>query len=142
MYWLVFRRQLHHECRLCPSAGKIPSLPSSIPLCSEAVMKHAKLPVLAFLSLAVSALAFGQAAVTSLRGTVSETSGGAVAGAQVDLDDRTNGSHAIATTGTDGAYEFPQLKPGSYTITVASGGGFAKQTKFAELLVSQPATIN
>ena len=105
-------------------------------------MKHAKLAVLVFLSLALGPLAFGQAAVTSLRGTVSDTSGGAVAGAQVDLDDRTNGSHATATTGTDGAYEFPQLKPGSYTITVATGGGFAKQTKFAELLVSQPATIN
>jgi carboxypeptidase family protein len=98
------------------------------------------LSMTAFL-LACASLAFGQAAVTSLRGTVTDPSGAVVAGAQVDLGDKSNGFHASRTTGADGSYEFPQLKPGSYTIT-ATGAGFAKQSKAAELLVSQPATIN
>src|SRR5207237_2624870 len=45
------------------------------------------------------------------------------------------------STDQNGAYEFPQIPPGKYTIT-ATKEGFGKQAKVAELLVSQPATIN
>ena len=86
-------------------------------------------------------LAFGQAAITSLRGTVTDPTGAVVAGAQVEASDNAKGFHATRTTGGDGTYEFPQLSPGSYTIT-AAGAGFARQSRTAELLVSQPATIN
>src|ERR1700730_6867496 len=104
-------------------------------------MKYSKAFVVTSLSLGVAVLAFGQAAVTSLRGTVTDPTGAVIAGAQVELGDQSNGFHASRTTGPDGAYEFPQLNPGQYAITV-TGGGFARQTKAAELLVSQPATIN
>jgi hypothetical protein len=104
-------------------------------------MKYSKSVVVTSLSLGMAVLAFGQAAVTSLRGTVTDPTGAVIAGAQVELGDQSNGFHASRTTGPDGAYEFPQLNPGHYAITV-TGGGFARQTKTAELLVSQPATIN
>ncbi len=62
-------------------------------------------------------------------------------GAEVTLDNKTNGSHQATRTGAQGNYEFLQLTPALYVIT-ASKGGFAAQTKEAELLVNQPATIS
>jgi hypothetical protein len=94
----------------------------------------------AFLFL-LPALASSQTGLTSLRGTVTDPSGALVAGADVSLDDPTTGFHATHPTDANGAYEFPQIPPGKYTIT-ANTSGFGKQTKQAELLVSQPATIN
>ncbi|MCU1297410.1 MAG: Cna domain protein [Acidobacteriaceae bacterium] len=82
-----------------------------------------------------------QTAVTSLRGAVTDPSGAMIAGAQVTLDDNANGFHASRTTDATGTYEFPQIRPAKYVITV-TGAGFGRQSKEAELLVSQPATIN
>jgi hypothetical protein len=86
-------------------------------------------------------LVCSQTALTSLRGTVTDPSGAMVAGADVNLENPNTGFHATHTTEANGAYEFPQIPPGRYTIT-ATKSGFGKQAKQAELLVSQPATIN
>jgi hypothetical protein len=67
--------------------------------------------------------------------------GRSVAGAEVSLDNTATGFHASHSTDASGAYEFPQISPGKYTITVTTAG-FGRQSKQAELLVSQPATIN
>jgi hypothetical protein len=91
------------------------------------------------LSLANSLL--GQTALTSLRGTVTDPAGAVVPGTQVELTNSATGFHATTRTDSNGAYEFPQIPPGRYGITVHMTG-FALQSKQAELLVSQPATIN
>jgi hypothetical protein len=82
-----------------------------------------------------------QTALTSLRGTVTDSSGGAVAGAPVVLENQASGLHVSHTTDANGAYEFPQIPPGKYKISVTSAG-FGTQSKEAELLVNQPATVN
>jgi hypothetical protein len=82
-----------------------------------------------------------QTGLTSLRGTVTDASGAVLAGASVSLDDPSTGFHAAYSTDQNGAYEFPQIPPGKYTITLTKPS-FGKQIKAAELLVSQPATIN
>ncbi|MDR3751354.1 MAG: carboxypeptidase-like regulatory domain-containing protein, partial [Terracidiphilus sp.] len=86
-------------------------------------------------------LAFGQSATTSLRGTVKDPSGALVPEAKVTLADKTKGKTVNATADSAGNYIFPQIPPARYTITV-SAAGFGIQTKTAELLVNQPATIN
>jgi hypothetical protein len=86
-------------------------------------------------------LAWSQTGLTSLRGTVIDPSGALLGGADVTLDEATINFHATRKTDQSGAYEFPQIPPGKYTISVTKSG-FGKQTKAAELLVSQPATIN
>ena len=86
-------------------------------------------------------LSWSQTGLTSLRGTVSDPSGALLADAEVTLEEPATGFHATHNTDQSGAYEFPQIPPGKYTITV-SKGGFGRQVKAAELLVSQPATIN
>jgi hypothetical protein len=45
------------------------------------------------------------------------------------------------TTDSNGEYSFLQIPPGRYTVTVTVAG-FGTQTKEAELLVNQPATID
>ncbi len=40
-----------------------------------------------------------------------------------------------------GEYQFQQIPPGTYVIT-ANGSGFSPQSKQADLLVNQPATVN
>jgi hypothetical protein len=91
--------------------------------------------------LALSASAFGQIASTSLRGTIKDPSGALVAGATVTLTDNATGKSFSTTANSTGAYGFSQVFPAKYTIK-ASAAGFGDQTKIAELLVDQPATID
>ena len=86
-------------------------------------------------------LSFGQTATTSLRGTVKDPSGALVPGAKVTITDKANGKTATATANSAGLYTFTQISPSRYTITV-SAAGFGEQSKTAELLVDQPATID
>jgi hypothetical protein len=86
-------------------------------------------------------LAFGQIATTSLRGTVKDPSGALVPGATVTLVDKASGNTLREVSGSTGYYEFAQIPPATYTITV-SAQGFGEQSKIAELLVNQPATVD
>jgi hypothetical protein len=86
-------------------------------------------------------LAFGQDANTSLRGIVKDPSGALVAGAKVTLVNSANSKTLSAVSNTAGFYSFPQIPPASYIVTVLANG-FGQQSKTAELLVNQPATID
>jgi len=91
--------------------------------------------------LSAAPLAFGQLASTSLRGVVKDSTGALVPGAKITLVDNANGQSLLATANAAGYYLFSQIPPAKYTITVAATG-FGNQTKIAELLVNQPATID
>jgi hypothetical protein len=92
-------------------------------------------------TLAPLTLAFGQSATTSLRGVIKDPSGALVSGAKVTLVDSTKGTTLNAMSGSTGLYVFAQIPPAHYLITV-SASGFGDQSKTAELLVNQPATID
>ncbi|MGD0733178.1 MAG: carboxypeptidase-like regulatory domain-containing protein, partial [Terracidiphilus sp.] len=96
--------------------------------------------MLCFILSAASAT-FAQNAFTSLRGTVKDPSGALVPGATISLVNEANGRSLSAITNSAGSYVFPQIEPARYTIAVAAAG-FGAQTKTAELLVNQPATID
>jgi hypothetical protein len=85
--------------------------------------------------------AFGQTATTSLRGVVNDPSGALVPNATVTLVNKSIDKTLTATTNASGAYEFLQIPPARYVITV-SAQGLGSQSKSAELLVNQPATID
>lgn len=91
--------------------------------------------------LSTVSLSFGQLATTSLRGTIKDPSGALVPGAKITLTDRSNGKTVSAIADSAGQYVFAQIAPAKYTITVAAVG-FGEQSKSAELLVNQPATID
>ena len=85
--------------------------------------------------------AFGQVSTTSLRGVVKDSSGAFVQGASVTLSNQNTGTTYRAVTNGSGFYIFPVVIPARYLITLTSGN-FAPQTRTAELLVDQPATID
>ncbi|HEY6765324.1 MAG TPA: carboxypeptidase regulatory-like domain-containing protein, partial [Candidatus Sulfotelmatobacter sp.] len=79
---------------------------------------------------------------TSLRGTISDPSGAAVVGAKVTLSSVERGFERSTTTGGAGGYEFLQLPPGNYRLTVETAGFRRAEQKQVQLLVDTPATIN
>lgn len=82
-----------------------------------------------------------QTATTSLRGVIKDPSGALLPGAKVTITDNATGFVQRVTSSSTGLYQFPQIPPARYTIQV-SASGFGDQTKVAELLVDQPATID
>ena len=82
-----------------------------------------------------------QLATTSLHGTIKDPSGAVVPNAKVTIVDKGTGNSISAVSSASGFYEFPQIPPATYTITVSSAG-FGDQSKVAELLVNQPATVD
>jgi hypothetical protein len=82
-----------------------------------------------------------QTSTTALRGSISDPSGAVVAGAVVELQNMTSGQQFMRKADGKGEYVFSPIVPGPYLIKV-SAAGFADQSKQAEILVDQPATIN
>jgi hypothetical protein len=92
--------------------------------------------------LAFQTLSFAQSATTSLRGTVSDEKGAVVAGATVTLGNASNGFSRTTKTDGQGVYQFLELPPAGYVLTV-DAAGFAKvKRENVVLQVSNPATLN
>jgi hypothetical protein len=78
---------------------------------------------LAGIILAGAAPLFSQGETTSaIIGQVSDTTRAAVAGATVTITNRATGMKRSAATNDTGRFDFPQLKPGSYSVKVEAGG--------------------
>jgi hypothetical protein len=88
-----------------------------------------------------SFLLWGQA-TTSLRGHVADSSGAVIPGAQVKLILTATGTIRLGTTDASGEYQFSQLAPGEYTLTVTRPGFTTAEKRGMNLLVGQPATEN
>ncbi len=93
------------------------------------------------IALLASVVAWGQAS-TSLRGTITDPSGSAVAGATVVLANSESKTERTATTGEQGGYQFLFVPPGTYSLKVTAAGFRLYQLTAVQLLVNTPATIN
>src|SRR2546425_4573137 len=91
--------------------------------------------------LIAGSIAWGQA-TTSIRGTVTDSSGGYVGGASVTLTNPESKIARTATTGDDGGYQFLFLPPGTYTLDVAATGFQKYEQTGLQLLVNTPVTVN
>ena len=78
--------------------------------------------VFVVLSMTVS-FAAQTASTSTVTGTVSDKTGAIVPNAKVELEDVDTKAKTSVTTGSDGSYTFPSVRPGNYSITV-SGKGF------------------
>ena len=92
-------------------------------------------------TVAISSTTLAQVATTSLRGVVRDPTGAVVPGATIQLVNKAAGQTLNAISTASGEYQLQQLQPATYDITVTMAG-FGSQTKRAELLVNQPATVN
>jgi hypothetical protein len=89
----------------------------------------------------LSLVAFGQNATTSVHGTVTDPTGAFVQGATITLTNTTTHVILEQKVGKNGEYNFVNVQPAEYTISVVAAG-FGKAEQQTELLVSQPATLN
>jgi len=69
--------------------------------------------------------AFGQATTGVLRGVVADVNGAAIAGATVSAKNDATSVVTTTTTNGEGGFEFGNLLPGNYTVTV-EGAGFKR----------------
>ncbi|MGA9706204.1 MAG: carboxypeptidase-like regulatory domain-containing protein, partial [Candidatus Sulfotelmatobacter sp.] len=98
--------------------------------------------LLAVLLLAFQNLSFAQSATTSLRGTVSDAKGLVVAGAEVTLSNAATGFSRSTKTDGQGTYQFLELPPAAYVLTVEAAGFAKTKRENVVLQVSNPTTLN
>jgi len=96
--------------------------------------------VLAAISTAISLV---QAQSTSsLHGVVTDAQNAIVPGAVVGLNSATTGLSRQEVTDNSGAFQFLQMMPGEYTLTVAKPGFSTATQQHVVLQVNTPATLN
>src|SRR5580704_17465370 len=97
--------------------------------------------LLAAFLLALQALTFAQSATTSLHGTISDAKGLVVAGAEVTLSNAATGFSRSTKTDGEGAYQFLEIPPATYVLTVEAAGFAKLKRENVVLQVSSPATL-
>jgi Cna protein B-type domain. len=95
------------------------------------------------LAMGTPALLLCQATYTAqLTGTVTDSSGGVLAGAKVILTDEATNIAARADTDEQGVYVFTGLRPGSYMLRVEASNFAPIERKNLVLAVNQRASLN
>jgi outer membrane receptor protein involved in Fe transport len=95
------------------------------------------------LLLSSSTFLFGQATASSaLRGTVTDSTGAVVAGAQVVVTNSATGFSRTVTTNSDGYYEVQPLQVGVYSVKVSMKGFATTSASGVETLVGSGTTQN
>lgn len=98
--------------------------------------------VLIFALAASSVLAIAQSATSSLRGTISDAKGAVVSGATVTIDNAATGFSRTTKTDDQGIYQFLEVPPATYLMTVKAEGFATIKRENVVLQVSSPATLN
>lgn len=94
------------------------------------------------LSLMACTVAFGQTGTASVRGTVRDAQGGAVAGAAITLRNTAKNFTRTQTTNEDGGYVFNAVPPDTYAVE-AEATGFKKVTvSDVRALVDTPVEVD
>lgn len=100
------------------------------------VKKYALLVLL----LSPAAILAGQTGTTSLRGTVADPKGAAVGGATVVISSPEIGVTLTTKTDKEGLYQFREVRPSTYNLTVTADGFQTLKQTGLQLLVATPAT--
>ncbi len=77
-----------------------------------------------------------------IRGTVTDASGAAIAGAKITATRVETQTSRDVESGTDGSFEFLNLQPGRYTVSVTKTGFSTNTTQDLQLLVNQIYQLN
>jgi hypothetical protein len=94
------------------------------------------------LALAIPFAAHAQNITASVRGTVMDEQGAAIAGADVTITNADTGDSRSAKSDKDGAYAFPSLPIGRYTLNVSGQGFKAFDEKDIILHVGDSLTLD
>ncbi len=88
------------------------------------------------MALMFSAGAFAQGGNVAISGTVMDPSGAVVAGSNVTVTEKSTSIARTTTTNSSGQFNFPSLRPGTYTISVQATG-FKQYLQDVALLADQ-----
>src|SRR5512135_131668 len=83
-----------------------------------------------------------QTTTAAFQGTVTDSTGGVLAGAQVTASNVETGMKRTATTNAEGRYLLSQLPPGSYQITATMDGFETLVRNGLTLTVGQQANLS
>lgn len=97
---------------------------------------------LLLLSLLLSSGAVWGQSTASVRGIVSDPQGAVIPNAQVTIHSAETDFQRSLSSGAGGEYEFLQLKPGVYKLSVSAPGFERYENPSLHLLVNTPATLN
>src|ERR1700691_883670 len=92
--------------------------------------------------LVCSTLVLAQTATTSLRGTVFDPKGAVVSGATITITNPATGFSRTMRSDGQGNYQFLELPPAKYDLTVNAQGFATMKQSGLELQVATPATLN
>jgi hypothetical protein len=109
--------------------------------CNFAVLLLSILLLLA-LSVCPSGAAAQSASTGALTGVVTDASGSAVAGAQVQVTSEASGDVRTVTTGAAGNYSVPLLPPGLYTVSASKSGFRTITVPHAQIIVTETNALN
>jgi hypothetical protein len=98
--------------------------------------------VLSAVLLTFSVGVLAQSSTSSLRGTISDPQGAVLTGAAVTLANASTGFSQSTKTDSSGVYQFLQVLPGTYSLTVAMPGFATLKQENLQLLVNVPTTAN
>jgi hypothetical protein len=107
----------------------------------SALVSNRTSAVLAALVCAFSHSIMGQA-TSSLRGVVTDAQGAAIESANVTLENGQTGFRRSTITDSTGVYQFPQVPPGTYALTIVKPGFAVVTQQGVQLEVDTPATLN
>ena len=79
---------------------------------------------------------------SAISGTITDTTGAAIPGATVTILSTAMGTRRSSVTNRDGHFDFPQLRPGSYSVTVQAAGFDAQTTPQVPAALGQNQTVN
>ena len=98
--------------------------------------------LLTIVFLALSLMISAQTATSSLRGTLTDPKGAVMPGVTVTLTNSATGYSRTTKSGSDGAYQFLEVPPATYALTVTAPGFATVKQDRVTLQVSQPATLD
>jgi Carboxypeptidase regulatory-like domain len=94
------------------------------------------------LLLVAAKVSTAQAVTGTLLGSVQDSSGAVIPGANVTLTNEGTGVSSTTTTGGQGYYTFPNLNPGQYSLTVAAKGFKTEISTHNQVNVEQSTRID
>jgi len=92
--------------------------------------------------LSLQNLTLSQSATSSLHGIITDSKGLVIAGASLTLSNTETGFSRNTTTDGQGSYQFLEVPPSKYVLTVAAPGFAMVKRENVVLQVSSPATLN
>src|SRR5205807_304228 len=90
----------------------------------------------------LAAVAWAQTSTTSLRGTIADSKGAVIPAAEVTLTNPSIGFARTTKTDDQGFYQFLEIPPSAYTLTIKAPGFGTLHIENVRLLVNTPATLN